>query len=172
MALINYFTDQPQPTTQVLGSGMQQTTSAPPVATNTIDMVQGNLQALLGPGSDYIENARRRGIEQAATRGGVNSSIAAGAAERAALEAAAPLAQQAISIQADQNNLQMQNWLAEQNFGRTLFGQKFGSSLDMLNNINQMALMDPELYTPEVTSGLSNFFSQNMNNILKQYFNG
>lgn len=172
MALINYFTDQPQPTTQVLGSGMQQTTSAPPVATNTIDMVQGNLQALLGPGSDYIENARRRGIEQAATRGGVNSSIAAGAAERAALEAAAPLAQQAISIQADQNNLQMQDWLAQQNFGRALFGQKFSNSMGMLNMIQQYALEDPELYSPEVASGFTNFFQQNMDDMLSRYFNG
>lgn len=166
MALINYFTgSQTQPMQQ-----MPQ--SAPPPMAYGVDTVKGNLESLLAPGSSYIDNARQRGIEYAATRGGVNSSIAAGAAERSAIEAAAPLAQQAIAIDQQNKDYAMQDWLSQQNFGRNLFTQKFGSSLDMLNGINQMALMDPELYTPEVTSGMSNFFQKNMNDILKNYFSG
>ncbi|MEM4546779.1 MAG: hypothetical protein QW328_08485, partial [Nitrososphaerota archaeon] len=42
----------------------------------------------------YIQNARQRGVEYAARRGGVNTSIAAGASERAAIEAALPIASQ------------------------------------------------------------------------------
>lgn len=166
MALINYFTgNQPQPTQQM-------PRPAQPPAAFGVDAVKGNLESLLAPGSSYINNARQRGIEYAATRGGVNSSIAAGAAERSAIEAAAPLAQQAIAIDQQNKDYAMQDWMAQQNFGRNLFTQQFGSSLDMLNSINQMALMDPELYTPEVTSGMSNFFQKNMNNILKNYFGG
>jgi hypothetical protein len=58
------------------------------VATNHLnDMLSGN--------SKYIQNARQRGIESAARRGLMNSSIAAGNAERAAIESASPFAMQA-----------------------------------------------------------------------------
>lgn len=164
MALINYFTgSQTQPTQQ-----MPQ--SAPPPAAYGVDTVKGNLESLLAPGSSYIDNARQRGIEYAATRGGVNSSIAAGAAERSAIEAAAPLAQQAIAIDQQNKDYAMQDWMAQQNFGRALYGQKFTNSMGMLNAIQQYALEDPELYTPEVTSGFTNFFQQNMNDMLSRYF--
>lgn len=169
MALINYFTNN-QPLPQQPAAGQ----SAPPAPTfsSGADVMAGNLESLLSSGSPYIENARRRGAEVAAARGGVNSSIAAGAAERSAIEAATPLVQQAAGIDQQNKDYAMQDWMAQQNFGRNLFTQKFGSSLDMLNSINQMALMDPELYTPEVTSGMSNFFQKNMNDILKNYFSG
>lgn len=169
MALINYFTTNPALPQQ---PGMGQAAPQAPAVRPGIDTVKGNLESLLSSGSSYIENARRRGAEMAATRGGINSSIAAGAAERSAIEAAAPLAQQAAALDQQAQDYQMQDWMAQQNFGRNLFTQQFGSSLDMLNSINQMALMDPELYTPEVTSGMSNFFQKNMNNILKNYFGG
>lgn len=169
MALINYFTSNPVMPQQPVGG---QPAPQFPTASAGIDTVKGNLESLLSSDSSYIENARRRGAEMAATRGGINSSIAAGAAERSAIEAAAPLAQQAAALDQQTQDYQMQDWLSQQNFGRNLFNQQFGSSLDMLNSINQMALMDPELYTPEVTSGMSNFFQKNMNNILKNYFGG
>lgn len=141
---------------------------------NGAQQVLGTLEQTVGSGSSYIQNARRRGMETAATRGGINSSIAAGAAERSALEAAQPLVQQAVSI--DQSNWQLgqqaqyDNWLAQQNFGRALYGQQFSSSLDMLNYLQQAAVNDPELYTPEVTSGFSNFFQKNTQDILNRYF--
>lgn len=54
---------------------------------------EDRLNRMLGDDSQYIRQARRTGIEQAATRGQVNSSIAAGAAMREAIRAAAPIAQ-------------------------------------------------------------------------------
>lgn len=60
--------------------------------------VQGNelaanqLTALLDANNPYILNARRRGSEQAARAGLLTSSIAAGASERSAIEAGAPIA--------------------------------------------------------------------------------
>lgn len=137
-------------------------------------VVQGSLQSMLAPTSEYIQNARQRGVEMAATRGGINSSIAAGAAERAAMESAAPLAQQAVNIQQSREAVNADNWAATQNFNRAFLGQlgtaTFNNSLGMLNMLQQYALEDPELYTPDVTSGFSNFFSQNMNDILGRYF--
>lgn len=142
--------------------------------TSGTSQVMGSLEAILGSNSPYLRNARQRGMETAAVRGGINSSIAAGSSERAAIEAAQPLVQQAVGI--DQANLQQtrnaeyDNWLSGQNFGRALYGQQFTNSLDMLNNLQQAAISDPELYTPEVTSGFSNFFQKNVQDIMKRYF--
>ena len=178
--------------------------------------VSRSLQEFLNPNSAYIQNARQRGAEQAALRGGINSSIAAGASERAAMEAVQPLVNQAVDVDqqkyqlmaqdylaqqgyknqnilADKENalqaqlaqyqggLQMslaqqqantENWLSQQNFGRALFGQTFSNSMGMLNMVQQYGLEDPELYTPEVLSGYTNFFQQNMNDLLGRYFGG
>ena len=143
---------------------------------NANSVVAGSLETMMNPSSTYIQNARQRGIEQAAQRGGINSSIAAGAAERSAIEAAAPLAQQAVNIQQTREGVNADNWASTQNFNRAFMGQlgttAFGSSVNMLEAMQKYAMDDPELYTPEVTSGFSNFFSQNMNNILGKYFGG
>ena len=54
--------------------------------------VSGQLQGFLESGSPYVRAARQRGREEAASRGLLNSSIAAGAAERSAIETALPVA--------------------------------------------------------------------------------
>ena len=149
----------------------QQGHSAPlPRTTSGTNQAMASLDQVTGANSPYLANARRRGLEVAATRGGINSSIAAGSSERAALEAAMPLVQQGLAIDQQAQQVQYDNWLSQQNFGRALFGQQFTNSLGMLNQIQQYALEDPELYTPEVISGYSNFFQQNMNDILQRYF--
>lgn len=133
-------------------------------------MVNNSLESFLNPNSSYIQNARREGMNVAAQRGGVNSSIAAGAAEKAALDAAVPLAQQAVGIDQSREEVAANDWLSKQNFGRALQGQQFQNTLGMLNAIQEYALADPELYTPEVTSGYSTFFQKNMNDILSNFF--
>ena len=149
---------------QVYGQGLQDPNA----------VVSGSLETMLNPNSQYIQNARQRGVEQAAVRGGVNSSIAAGASERAAVEAAAPLAQQAVNIQQTREGVNADNWAASQNFNRAFLGQlgqtSFNSSVGMLEMMQKYAMDDPELYTPEVISGFSNFFQRNMNDILGSYF--
>lgn len=158
--------------------GTQQTTTAKPSYQQNLqdpnEMVQSSLEAMLDPSSSYIRNARQRGAEYAASRGGINSSIAAGAAERAAIEAATPLAQQALAIQGQREDVQAQDWLSKQNFNRSVQGQlamlPLQNSLNMLDMVQQAAIQDPALYTPEVTSGYSNFFQKNMNDILSNYF--
>lgn len=56
------------------------------------ELIQYQLEGLLSGDSSYIRNARLRGLEQANQRGQFNSSWAAGSAERAAMEAALPIA--------------------------------------------------------------------------------
>lgn len=70
--------------------------------------VSGQLDTLLSGDSRYITSARQRGEEQAAKRGMLNTSMAAGAAERSAIEAALPIAQQDAQTFAQAQNLQQQ----------------------------------------------------------------
>lgn len=153
--------------------------STPPPFTNQPDpntMVQSSMEAMLNPNSSYIQNARQRGAEYAATRGGINSSIAAGASERSAIEAAQPLVSQALDIQKTRDLQLGQNWLDTQGFNREFQGQMamlpVTNSFNMLNQLQQMSMQDPALFTPEVVSGYSNFFNQNMKDIMGQYFGG
>lgn len=140
------------------------------------DMVQGSLEAMLNPGSSYIRNARQRGAEYAASRGGINSSIAAGAAERSAIEAAAPLVEQAVGIDERRQQAQQRNWLESQSFNRQFMGElslmPVKNATTMLQMVQQQALNDPALYTPDVISGYSNFFNENANNLFSRYFGG
>jgi hypothetical protein len=136
--------------------------------------VQNSLDFFLNPNSDYIQNARQRGVEYAASRGGLNSSIAAGASERSALEAVMPLVQQSQEVQKTRDALAGQDWLDTQAFNREFQGQlamlPVVNSYNMLQNVQQFALQDPELYSPDVISGYSNFFNNNMKDIMNQYF--
>jgi hypothetical protein len=162
MAISNYFNQ------------LQQQAAATPApfadAPSGATQVQNTLETMLSPNSDYIRNARQRGVEFANTRGLSNSSIAAGAAERSAMEAAAPLAQQAVAIDANREQTLTDEWSKNLGFNRDMQTAIFGNSLGMLNSIQQMSLQDPALYSPDVVSGYSNFFQQNMNNVLANYF--
>lgn len=142
----------------------------PLASQDTNKVVSDSLQSVLGGNSDLIKNARQRGMEVAAQRGGINSSIAAGSAERSAMETAVPIAQQAIAMKQTQDQATMDNWLSQQNFGRSLYATQFSNSNQMLASLTQASIDDPELYTPEVVSGYSNFFQKNMQNVMSQYF--
>lgn len=79
------------------------------------ELSSNRISAILAASNPYITNARQRGVEQAASRGMLNSAAAAGSAERSAIEAASPLALQEANA----------------------FGTAAGQNLDYLN---QMAL--------------------------------
>lgn len=57
------------------------------------ELVSNQLNQLLGKDSLYMQNARQRGFQQASRRGLGNSSIAAEASQRAAIESGLPIAQ-------------------------------------------------------------------------------
>lgn len=73
--------------------------------------VQGRMEGLLSEGSRYLDIARQKSAEQANNRGFLNSSMAAGAGERAAIEAALPIASQDAGTfnQRDLTNMQNVN---------------------------------------------------------------
>jgi hypothetical protein len=80
------------------------------------ELASHQLNGLLSSNNPYVTNARQRGVEQAGARGMLNSSLAAGAAERSAIEAAAPIAQADASAfgTAASENLGYLNQMAQQ----------------------------------------------------------
>lgn len=221
-----------------------------PGATQT---VMGSLGQILSEDNPYIQNARRRGLEMAGSRGLLNSSIASGASQRAAIESSLPILGEAMGLnrqregqdfervqqafqaaaqmtgqdrqnafanaqnmlnqtldlnrqrenlafQAQESQLQrtqqvnnqllesqlragdriedaqLQDWLASNAFTRQFNAQlqmiPINNAQELVSNISQMALMDPELYTPEVVSGMTEFLNRNMLAIMQQYFPG
>lgn len=153
------------------------------------ELVANQLQALLNSDSAYMQNADQRGREFANSRGALNSSIGAGAARRAALEAAMPIAQADAQAYREANAANfaslsqlrqmrvagdIENWLNDQTYTREWNGNlamlPIGSSIDMLQYIMQRGMEDPSVFTPDVLSGLNNFFNGNMFDILSRYY--
>ena len=166
-------------------------------------VIQDITSQLLDPNGAYIANARQRGLETAARRGLGNSSIAAGASQRAAIDAVQPLVNEASNIfnrregeafeaeqtirqqmftalenQRDRDQQitmsQVQNWLNDQTFQREFNAQlsllPITSAASLHQMLAQYAMESPEVWTPDVLDGVSNFFNQSFLNILQQYF--
>lgn len=236
------------------------------------EMANQFMQTIVGSNSPYIQQARRSALAQANSRGMLNSSIAAGNAEGAAIDRALPMFQQAFGLQGQreaqdfeggQNDLNRA--LERLGLGTQLFGQerqnqftagqnaldrllqkygvdtesynqaqqrilqKYGIDTDLLNNrenrqftgeqnaldrtlkqklqsdatfqqdwlnsqsftrqfnaalamipinsadqltqmLAQYGAENPEVYTPEVMSGMINFLSKNLAAVIDQYF--
>jgi hypothetical protein len=205
------------PTSVVKGSLDQIQAGAAPMQ-NANQQVQESISSFENQGSEYMQNAIRRGLETAAARGLGNSSIAAGASQRAALEAIEPFVAQSLDtqrqretqqFQSQQNQLNQaldlqkqreglafqgeqaqidrdlktklqqdatyqQDWLNDRNYTREFNGAlsqiPVKSAYEMQQLITQYALENPEVYTPAVVSGMTNFLQNNMMSMLKQYF--
>lgn len=207
--------------------------------TPTLDegtILEGYLNQFIGADNALMRDARMRGIEAAAGAGLQNSSLAAGASQRAALDVAVPLATQAFGLfgdrenrqwgtderlgqqswqtgereatqgwqtnerlgtqewtrreeqrqrdwTADQNRLdrdqqitmsQVQNWLNNESFMREFNANlsllPITNTTQLLNTIMQQAVDNPQVYTPDVVSGLSEFFTTNFLDVLSRYF--
>jgi hypothetical protein len=158
-------------------------------------VVGDSLNNLLSSGSRYIENARQRGREGAASRGLLNSSISAGAAERAGIEASMPILDQMMGLQrqreqnafgADQSqrdrlfqsdfallNANIQDWLGNNQFNREFNGQlamlPIASAAEMWSGLMQLAATDPTVFTPDVLAGYQDFFQTGFNEYISRY---
>lgn len=82
------------------------------------DSVSGKLNGLLASDSRYIQQARQAGVRDAGKRGLLNSSIAAGSAETAAIAAAAPIASQEASQTAQKNQATLEGNINYDNTSR------------------------------------------------------
>jgi hypothetical protein len=104
--------------------------------------VEGRLNGLLSQNNDYIKRARTSADQTSNRRGMLNSSMAAGAAEGAAIDRALPIAQQDAAAQKEQEflNLGYSNdaarYLAEQSVTRENLGAGLEQDVN-IHNSNQ-----------------------------------
>lgn len=189
------------------GNGMPQLVPTSPFTTSpqgnvnqgtyqpTLDeatILNNYLGQITSTNSALMRNAKTSGIEAAASAGLQNSSIAAGAAQRAALDFAVPLAQTAMDTfntretrqwTAGQNQLdrdqqitmvKLNDWLNNESFMRewnaNLAMYPITNTTALLNKISEQALQNPQVYTPDVISGLQQFFTTSYLDVLSRYF--
>lgn len=155
------------------------------------ELVATQLNDLLDSDSRYIQNARRRAMEQANSRGLLNSTASAGAAERAAIEAGMGIATadaNAYRSSGDQNfaalsqlrqmrtSAELQDWSNSQQFNREfnagLSLMPIQNATQMWNAIMERGLDDPAVFTPEVMQNLSDFYNLNFDVMMKRYLGG
>lgn len=88
----------------------------PPIDPNTYenDDVVGQLNSITAADSGYMQLARTSGLQTANRRGLLNTSLAAGASQAAAIAAAAPLAQQNAGQAASRNLARVQGFYTGQ----------------------------------------------------------
>lgn len=115
-------------------SGSAASGAAPPVALdregNPIQGVSGRLQGLLSSKSPYLDRARTRAKQYANRRGLLNSSIAAGAGEAAAIDAALPIATADAEIAARERGMRSQEFMQARGILSQEFMQKRGLDHD------------------------------------------
>lgn len=138
------------------------------------DLVTGVQNKLLDSGSAYMQNAKRTGLEAAANRGLLNSSIAAGNAQRAAIEASNPIVNNVLSAYGQERGAQLSDWLSSEalkrDFSTTLAALPIKTSFDMLTGLAQAATNAPDVFTPSYINSMSNFFTANMQNVMANFF--
>lgn len=124
----------PEPTTMAAAAAGDTTT-----ANNLDTTVSGNLDNILEEGGAYLTQAKQQGLQQAASRGLGNSSIAGQAAQGEAIRASLPIAQQDAA-----NNLS--KWTLGATVSSNLQGQ-YSSSLDDI--LNQYAISVNQIETAQ-----------------------
>ena len=69
---------------------------------------------------------------------------------------------------------EVQNWLNNESFMRDFNAQlatmPINNTANLLNFISQQAITNPEIYTPDIVSGMSEFFTTNAMDVLSRYF--
>lgn len=69
---------------------------------------------------------------------------------------------------------EVQNWLNNETFMRDFNAQlatmPINNTANLLNFISQQAITNPEIYTPDIVSGMSEFFTTNAMDVLSRYF--
>lgn len=141
---------------------------------NAYNMVTGVQNKLLNSDSAYMQNAKQAGLEFAAKRGLLNSSIAGGASQRAAIEASNPLVNNVLSVYGQERGAQLSDWMSSEalkrDFSTTLAALPIKTSFDMLTGLAQAATNAPDVFTPTYINSMSNFFTANMQNVMANFF--
>lgn len=95
------------------------------------ETVSGQLNKLIDGNSTYMQSARQSGLDTANSRGLLNSSIAAQSSQKAAIDAAAPIAAQDASTYAASG-------LSAQNANQTNAANKYSAELQAANNAQSL----------------------------------
>lgn len=128
------------------------------------DSVTTKLNGLLASDSPYIAQARQAGVRDAGKRGLLNSSIAAGSAENAAIAAAAPIASQEASTIAQKNQATLEGNINYDNSSR-LQEQQDTSALTRQRDQNTANL---GLQTTQDQAAMDRLREQNSGNLTLQ----
>lgn len=143
------------------------------------DTVEGRLSGLLANESPYMLSARTKAQQQANQRGLLNSTMAATAGEKAAIETALPIAQQDASyyqtqgINAQQGDIQKGLYETQGNISSQLAEEKFTYDRALKNadiewnKIDLQARMDVEF--ARMSEENKNMFNETMNTISDDY---
>jgi hypothetical protein len=112
------------------------------------ETVSAQLNALLAEDSSYLQSARNKGLEHANQRGLLNTGLAAGTSERAAIDAAAPIAAQdsstyaasGLSAQTANQDLNNSSIISAQNAAQTqaLQTQQAADTYKLQTDLKQM----------------------------------
>jgi hypothetical protein len=146
----------------------------PPDIDNAYNMGTGVQNKLLAADSPYMQAAKQAGLEYAAKRGLLNSSIAGGASQKAAIEASNPIVNNVLSVYGQERGAQLSDWMSSEalkrDFSTTLAALPIKTSFDMLTGLAQAATNAPDVFTPEYINSMSNFFTANMQNVMANFF--
>lgn len=122
----------PTPATQQYVNQVAAPSAPSPRDITANETVAGQLNQLLSEESPYMQSAKNKALEQANARGLLNSSIAVGSAQRAAIDAALPIAQSdastyaASGLSAQNAGQQITQTGYEGNINSALNREKFG----------------------------------------------
>lgn len=76
--------------------------------------------------------------------------------------------------QLQSDSVTQQDWLTDRQFRREFNGalstMAVNGAYDLNRAVMEYAASNPEVYTPEIISGMTNFFQMNMTGLLQQYF--
>lgn len=105
-----------------------------------------NLNRMLDGDSLYMQQAKQQGLNTAASRGLLNSSISAGAAQQSAINAAAPIAQSDAQSQLTKTKIDYDKWKLGKDVQANLQGKYLKSIDGIMNdaslNINEIETAD------------------------------
>lgn len=132
--------------------------------------VANQLTGLLAKDSPYLTLARQSGLRTASRRGLLNSSIAAGASEAAAIAAAAPIASQDAAQIHQRNQVRLEAWNQLRNATTVQGMQEAGANYRqlsgernaiILNNSTNQAAFDRLMAQGEIEKAMEILRSQN-----------
>lgn len=132
-------------------------------------LVSAQLSKLLSKDSDYMTRARTRAMQTASGRGLLNSSMAAGAGEAAAIDAGLPIAQQDATTfgtaERDNNNNVNQFARDSNAFGRDAALTKYKGVLDLAANQQGLELERGKALTLAASNDASNALEAQRNDL-------